>query len=151
MGADTSVVKKSEWKAPTYGRQKVKAVEPTRVKAQDARASPIGLESGNFSSEEVKGYWTPTGAEPMKQWIVRGRPYSTSCYFGPILTPLPLSHFVTYLWTPKVLTHLEPHPQFLVVHAYIHMSLQRVCLCSWCFLLGRFCPGPSCQNTSVTT
>src|SRR6218665_4040445 len=42
---------------------------------------------------------------------IRGRPKSTSCYFGPILTHLPLSHFVTHLGTPS---------QFLVVHAYIH-------------------------------
>src|SRR6218665_628506 len=73
--------------------------------------------------------------------------------------PLPLSHFVTHLLTPlKYVTHLGP--PFLVVHEYIHMSLQggflvREGACSRSFvqgfLSGRFCPSPSCHNTSVTT
>ena|SRR6218665_208690 len=42
---------------------------------------------------------------------------------------LPLSHFVTHLGTLplKYVTHLGA-PEFLVVHAYIHMSLQGVVL-----------------------
>jgi len=60
--------------------------------------------------------------------------------------PLPLSHIVG---PPKV-RHTSRTPQFLVVHAYIHMSLQRVCLSSrgllfgnfvLGFLSGRFCAG----------
>src|SRR6218665_3951756 len=61
--------------------------------------------------------------------------YWTNCY------PLPLSRIVTHLGTPlKYVTHLKT-PQFLVVHAYIHMSLHGVCLSLWCFMAGRFCPG----------
>src|SRR6218665_338991 len=37
-------------------------------------------------------------------------------------------------------THLGT-PTFLEVHAYIHMSLQRVCLSSRGFLFREFCPG----------
>src|SRR6218665_4175116 len=37
----------------------------------------------------------------------RGRPYSTSRYFGPVLTLLFLSHLVTHLGIPiKYVTHL---------------------------------------------
>src|SRR6218665_1625961 len=62
------------------------------------------------------------------------------------LDPLPLSHFVTHLGTPlKYVTHLET-PQFLVVHAFIHMSLQGVCLSLWCFLSRRFVRGGFCLS-----
>src|SRR6218665_2501409 len=37
-------------------------------------------------------------------------------------------------------------PQFLVVHEYIHMSLQGVCLCSRGFLSGVFLSGRSCPG-----
>src|SRR6218665_656287 len=63
-----------------------------------------------------------------------------SCYIGPILTPHPLSHFVTHLGTPKV-RHTSRIPKFLVVHAYIHISLQRVFFSSWRSLTKGFCPG----------
>src|SRR6218665_1852451 len=51
------------------------------------------------------------------------------CCLGPdhkvcqaILGPFcPLSHFVTHLETPKSTSRISD-PQFLVVHAYIHMS-----------------------------
>ena len=38
---------------------------PTRAKAHDTIASPNSLET----RVEVKGRWTPTGSEPMEQWI----------------------------------------------------------------------------------
>src|SRR6218665_3390756 len=54
---------------------------------------------------------------------------------------LPLvTHFHTSRDPPKV-RHTSQTPQFLVVHAYIHMSLHGVCLSLWCFMSGRFCPG----------
>src|SRR6218665_2401313 len=89
--------------------------------------------------------------------------------FWPILTPLPLSHFVTHTGTPrKYVTHFG-HPPFLIGlvqkpgqnHLYT-FSLN----CSRGFLSGGFVRGsfvwkvlsgvafirsPFCQNTSVTT
>src|SRR6218665_4123759 len=68
---------------------------------------------------------------------------------------------------PEVRHTSRNSPPFLVVHAYMHMSLQGVCLSSWDFCPGvlsrafcledsvrvvfGFCPSPFCQNTSVTT
>src|SRR6218665_2157470 len=83
----------------------------------------------------------------------------TSRYFGPILTPPSVTLCHTSRDPPKV-RHTSRTPRFLLVHAYIHMSLQRVCLSSreflfgqFClgFLSGRFCPSLFCRNTSVTT
>src|SRR6218665_360502 len=78
-----------------------------------------------------------------------------SCYFWPILTPLPLSHFVTHPGTPqKYVTHLGPRHRFLVglVQKNPDKSpLYKFSLnCSRGFfsgvltgdlLSGRFCPG----------
>src|SRR6218665_2320551 len=81
---------------------------------------------------------------------------------------VPLSRIVTHPGTPpplKYVTHLGT-PQFLVVHAYIHMFLQGGCLTSTGFVYGGFvrgafcleafcvvgfCPSPFCQNIPVAT
>ena len=43
--------------------------------------------------------------------------------------PLPLSHFVTHIGTPSPkVRHTSRNPQFLVVHVYIHMSLEGLVL-----------------------
>jgi len=49
---------------PRYGRQRDRRWTPTRAKAQDTSASPNSLET-----DLVRGHWTPTGVEPMDQWM----------------------------------------------------------------------------------
>src|SRR6218665_1872163 len=76
-----------------------------------------------------------------------------SRYFWPILTPLPLSHFVTPPRTPqKFATHLVP-PIFSSRHSTknpdkspmykFSLNCSRGLL-SGCLLSGRFCPGWLC-------
>src|SRR6218665_2532823 len=83
-----------------------------------------------------------------EQWL-RGRPLVCHAVFGPILTPLPLSHFVTHLGTPsKYVTHLGP-PIFssTCIHTYVFTGgfvlvhgvfVRGVCLEG--FVWGGFCP-----------
>jgi len=77
-----------------------------------------------------------------------------SRYFWPILTPLPLSHFVTHPGTPpKYVTHLEPpifsspstkksgqKPHVQILSHLFARAFVRVLL-SEGLLSGRFCPG----------
>ena len=68
-----------------------------------------------------------------------------SCYFGPILTPLPPCHTSSHISGPPKVCHSSRTPQFLVVHAYIHTYvLVRKGFWTWGFvwgfLSGRFCP-----------
>jgi len=73
--------------------------------------------------------------------LLWGRPLSTSRYFGPILTPIPRSHFVTHLGTPPKVCHTSGIPsQFLVVYAYIHVFTGGFVLVHGAFDRG-FCPG----------
>ena len=78
----------------------------------------------------------------------RGRPLSTSRYFGPILIPsLPLSHFVTHLWTPWSTSHISDPPIFssTCMHTYVFTACYRG------FVLVRrgFCSGNLVQGFCV--
>src|SRR6218665_2664614 len=68
-----------------------------------------------------------------------------SCYFWPIWTTHPLSHFVTHPGTPqKYVTHLGPSPIFSRPSTKIpdKSPLYKFYLnCSRRFLSGGFCPG----------
>src|SRR6218665_1743693 len=74
-------------------------------------------------------------------------------YFGPILTPS-LCHTLSHISGPPKVCHTSRTPQFLVVHAYIHVFTwgfvlvrggfcSEVCLGVFClegFVRGGFCP-----------
>src|SRR6218665_2988042 len=68
-----------------------------------------------------------------------------SRYFWPILTTLPLSHFVTHSGTPrKYVTHLGPPPIFSRPSTKIPYKSPRYKFylnCSRRFLSGGVCPG----------
>ena len=99
----------------------------------------------------------------------------------PIMTQGPTIKYVTLFWTnfdppspvtlchtswdPPKVRHTSRTPKFLVVHTHVHIIIH-VCLSSWRFLTGGFCPEVSCleglsgvvfcqspfsQNTSITT
>src|SRR6218665_4227610 len=87
-----------------------------------------------------------------------------SRYFCPILTPHPLSHFVTHPGTPKSMSHIsDPHPRSLVglvqkqpdKSPMYKFSLN--CSRGFCpggFVRGGFCPFPLlseyiCYNKKV--
>src|SRR6218665_2358731 len=76
------------------------------------------------------------------------------CYFGPILTPS-LCYTLPHISGPPKVSHTSRTPQFLVVHAYIHVLIYRgfvlvrrgfcsgVCLGVFSlegFVRGGFCP-----------
>src|SRR6218665_1155120 len=95
---------------------------------------------------------------------LRGRPQSTSRYFCPILTLLPLSHFVTHTGTPKSTSHISDPPFLVDLVQKIRtktlctnsLSIVRGGFFQGVFVLegfvwGGFCPFPFFQNTSVTT
>src|SRR6218665_3866796 len=89
-------------------------------------------------------------ANPLYLIILLARLFSTSegpyvPLFWTILTPLPLSHFVTHLGPPNFSS--------TCIHTYVFRG---VCLSSRKFLTGGFCLGwflsiSLCQNTSITT
>src|SRR6218665_812095 len=63
-----------------------------------------------------------------------------SRYFGPILTHLPLSHFVTSR-DPQSTSHISDPPIFSSACIHTYVFKEEVCLSSQGFLSGWFCPG----------
>src|SRR6218665_2541843 len=71
---------------------------------------------------------------------IRGRPESMSCYFWPILTPLPLSHFVTHPGTPESTSHISD-PLSRVLVGLVQKSRTKIpCTNSISTVCGGFCP-----------
>src|SRR6218665_3493485 len=74
--------------------------------------------------------------------VSRGRPCSTSRYFGPISTPS-LCHTLSHISGPPYkVRHTSRTPRFLVVHAYIHVCLYR----GFVLVRGGFCSGSSVRG-----
>src|SRR6218665_3711201 len=83
--------------------------------------------------------------------------------FWPILTPVPLSHFVTHPETPKSTSHISDYTLSPIFSRRSTETLTKA-LCTnslsivrgdfypgFCLLSGRFCPFPFSQNACVTT
>jgi len=60
-------VKKSEWKNTKIWKAKGKAMDTNTGKSPGYQSQ--SQLPGNLPSEEVRGHWTPTGAETMEQWM----------------------------------------------------------------------------------
>src|SRR6218665_124065 len=72
----------------------------------------------SFSISVAHAHWAGSLDIPSQGVFVTelaGTAYkSTSRYFWPIVTPFPLSHFVTYPGTPKSTSHISDPPRFLL-------------------------------------
>src|SRR6218665_3033163 len=71
-----------------------------------------------------------------------------SRYFGPILTPSPLSHFVTHPGTAKSTSHISDPPRFLV--GLVQKTRTKApCTNSLSIVRGGFCQGVFCLEGFV--